>query len=418
MTVWAIVNGLQKLYLQGNSELEPWMYIPPTFGVFANSGGPMALVCGAVAGPDLLINLITNESAGGPIRCELYDWYAHTALPTTDWDHMFDFKNTTQSVSKSASCHISRSHWEYMYLSERFSLPATGTPGESSFVDVRSDSPYCIAIESMSVAGIIDGYEVPGGREFRPDSPIWRAQVAKMIVGAMGLPVSESDSWEPFTDLGPNDPSSLYPHEFVGAAYRAGITTGKSATSFAPWDDISRAQVVSMVVRAAHSLRPGVLHAPPSGWRGSIGIFDSTHGENLVGAEYNGLLNGLEGYGSRWNPWLKMSRGEVAQVLWNLLQKAREPSEPAGPYDTTRCDKIHGDCTKKTVEMLNTWKASGGKPADWAPKANFAACYGCHSAGLGPVSDPKLGFVKNGKEDCTVCHDVPSGHPGPTSASR
>lgn len=44
----------------------------------------------------------------------------------------------------------------------------------------------------------------------------------------------------PFTDLDPDDPTNLYPHEYVAAAPAAGITNGTRATTFSPWADISR----------------------------------------------------------------------------------------------------------------------------------------------------------------------------------
>jgi hypothetical protein len=180
------------------------MYFPATFGTFHNSGGPMALACGAVTGPDMLITLITNEGATAPIRSELFEWYANTPLPTTDWDDLFpDFPNTVAAVSESAACLIARSNWEYEYL----------------------------------------------------------------------------------------------------------------------------------------------------------------------------------------------------------LQK-----QPSDPRDDTRCEKVHGDCVKKAVQLLNTWRTTGVKPAAWAPDANYEACYTCHTVTLGPRTDPKLGYVKNGREDCTICHDVSETH--------
>jgi hypothetical protein len=38
-------------------------------------------------------------------------------------------------------------------------------------------------------------------------------------------------------------------------------------------------------------------------------------------AEYNSLLAGIQGFGASWNPWSAATRGEVAQVLHNMLLK-------------------------------------------------------------------------------------------------
>ena len=105
-----------------------------------------------------------------------------------------------------------------------------------------------------------------------------------------------------------------------------GITLGKTETSFDPIGNITRYQVISMVVRTADNLQPGLLTPPPSGfgtWSG-----DPTHGSNAARAEYNSLLSGLSL--SSLNPYGNMTRGEVAQVLHNLLVKLG-----TGPGPTT-----------------------------------------------------------------------------------
>jgi hypothetical protein len=187
----------------------------------------------------------------------------------------------------------------------------------SGFSDVSTANPYYEAIQSMATAGIIGGYE---DGTFRPLAPVWRAQFAKMVTGALALPVAEGMT-SPFTDLGVDLSDSLYPHECVAAAYAAGITQGLSATTFGPWNDISRAQVITMVVRAVQSLHPGVLQAVPGTYVNTWGTgFSPIHGTNARVAEYNGLLDGLPLAGTSADPWGPMARGEVAQVVWNMMQ--------------------------------------------------------------------------------------------------
>jgi hypothetical protein len=191
------------------------------------------------------------------------------------------------------------------------------------FVDVPADHPYFQAINQLGAQGIIVGYEADEGREFRPEEPVWRAQFAKVIDGSLDLPVTE-DMTSPFIDLGPDVPDNLYPHEYVAAAYDNGITTGLTPTTFGPFVDISRAQVVSMVVRAAQLLRPpGFLATPDPDYHSPWGAFSPTHQANADIADYNGLTAGLDL--ASLDPWGSMTRGEVAQMLVNLRNHQPTP---------------------------------------------------------------------------------------------
>lgn len=196
-----------------------------------------------------------------------------------------------------------------------------------SFLDVPPGHPYHDAILGLAQLGIVGGYPVGGGTQFRPANPVWRAQFAKMIDGTLGLAVFEAMPLPPFTDLGVDIllPSpgvdNLYPHEYVAAAFDNGITTGITPTTFGPYMEISRAQVVTMVVRALQTLQPALLTPPSAGFTNTWGTsFSAIHGPNARIAEANGLLDGLPLTGAASDPWAPMPRGEVAQVLWNVYQ--------------------------------------------------------------------------------------------------
>jgi hypothetical protein len=187
-------------------------------------------------------------------------------------------------------------------------------PLDAPFSDTPFVQPNYWAIASMLSYGIIGGY---GDGTFRPDAPVFRAQFAKMAVGALGIAVEESMT-SPFTDLGSDDPADLYPHEYVAAAYGAGLTQGLTPATFAPWTNISRAQMMTMVVRAAKAYAPDTLMAVPPGAALVMNAFtDSTHGANARIAEYNRLLTRIDLAG--WDVWAPATRGEVAQMLWNLM---------------------------------------------------------------------------------------------------
>jgi hypothetical protein len=122
-----------------------------------------------------------------------------------------------------------------------------------------------------------------------------------------------------------SEPGSLFPNHIVAVAAAHNITVGTSPGLFSPDAQVSLAQVVTMVVRAAKNVAPTALATPPVGYQGTLGNFDATHGANMLTAEYNGLLVGgtcRPGF----DPYFCATRGEGAQVLHNLLEKLPEPT--------------------------------------------------------------------------------------------
>lgn len=203
------------------------------------------------------------------------------------------------------------------------STTTTTVPGGKAFSDVPSGHPHYSAIMGMAQLGLIHGYD---DGTFRPQNLVLRQQFAKMIVGATGVPVSESD-WSdanpPFLDCGPDVLDDLYPHDFIAVAKAYGLTRGRTPTSFAPVANITRAQLITMVVRAAQDFGFALNPVGPGyyTWGMLRDYNDPNHGDNAQLAEYNGLLNGLQ-YGNPVSSWIagNATRGEVAQVLWNLMQ--------------------------------------------------------------------------------------------------
>lgn len=194
----------------------------------------------------------------------------------------------------------------------------TTTQPQAGFPDVPANNPYHDAILYLAGRRIVQGY--PDGN-FGPGDLVTRQQFAKMIDLALSLPVTLADIC-PFSDVETSAGSDLFPDHYVAVAAARGITKGTGPGLFSPGLAIFRAQVVTMIVRGAGSVDPGILAEPPKDWTGTLGDFDPTHGPTLRRAEYNGLLDGLVGFGPAWNPWALATRGEVAQMLWRLILRA------------------------------------------------------------------------------------------------
>ena len=191
--------------------------------------------------------------------------------------------------------------------------------GPVSFSDVGPRHPYAQAIEALAARGVISGIVSGNERLFKPNEPVLRQQLAKMLVLGLGLVVTTSDECL-FEDVELSSGEELYPDHYVAVAAREGMVVGTSLRplKFSPYDNVLRAQLLTMVVRAGRALGRGALSAPPEGWKGELPTMDPTHGENIRWAEYNGLVALMDLKG--WDVWKPASRGEVAQVLWTLVK--------------------------------------------------------------------------------------------------
>ena len=193
------------------------------------------------------------------------------------------------------------------------STTSTTLPPAQRFSDISS-SPYKTAIESLAQAGVIGGYP---DRTFRPDSPVLRAQFAKMAVLSLGLPVTEGGTPLPFTDV-EKPAGNLYPDDYVAVAAARGLVNGIGGGRFQPYVDIGRAQLLTIVVRAAQRFKPAALQEPPSGWQGVLPASDATHGAN---SPVPSTAHCSTASTSAASPSGTRPAAKVAQVLWNLREK-------------------------------------------------------------------------------------------------
>ncbi len=196
-----------------------------------------------------------------------------------------------------------------------WNTPVTWSFTTIYFTDVSLDNPYAIAISHLGASQVISGF---ADHSFRPGEPVKRMQFAKMIARIMGLQSTVNDVC-PFGDV-PGDLDAadpLYPDHYVATAFAYGVTMGKTATTFAPYDSITRYQLISMVVRALEKGAPGLLQIPPADYHSTWSeTLSPEHGQNARLAEYNHLLKGIPL--ASLNPWDPIPRGEVAQVLNNI----------------------------------------------------------------------------------------------------
>lgn len=189
----------------------------------------------------------------------------------------------------------------------------TTTAGTSRFKDVSAaTTPYWLEIEYLASLGAVSG----SAGYFRPNDPLLRQQFAKMIVLALGHPVTTQDLC-PFKDVPTTQGDELYPDHYIAVAYARGLVQGVDLTHFAPYRTLTRAQLVTMVVRAAG------LADPPSGYQSGLmlGQFPSMeHYKNACKAAYAGILERLVGVDPSYNFGAPASRGEACALLYALIR--------------------------------------------------------------------------------------------------
>ena len=122
-----------------------------------------------------------------------------------------------------------------------FLWAASGAPDpettENPFKDVSEDAYYYKAVMWAYEKGITAGVSED---MFGPDQTVTRAQAATFLYGVAGRPDTGS---EPFTDVNDGD----YFEAPVAWAFKEGITTGTSETTFSPDADCLREQIITFM---------------------------------------------------------------------------------------------------------------------------------------------------------------------------
>ncbi len=238
-------------------------------------------------------------------------------------------------------------------------LPGVASPTASAagptFSDVPGLHPYYDAIEGMAAAHVISGFD---NGTFGPDSTVTRQQFAKMIVLSLGLTATEQDICT-FPDVTKGGPDTLYPDNYIAVAAGKGITTGYTSGNFGPLDKITRAQISTMMVRASQNLDPGKLVTAPAWYVSDWGDFSTVHAPFANTADYCGLFQGLKNEFFR-DPFANATRGEVAQLLWNLKNFARQTKAPADLVTVIDLMGPDAPTAVKTAFQAALEQASGG----------------------------------------------------------
>ncbi len=187
------------------------------------------------------------------------------------------------------------------------------TMSGTTFGDIKNH-PNKTAVEALASRGIINGM---GDGSFAPDANMSRAQFAAITVRALGLEPKANDS---FTDVKTGD----WFAGFVGTANTYGIVNGVGDGLFAPNGTITRQEAATMVARAAKLCGMDTDYSA-SAIRDTLAQFgDYTKTADWARASLafcydKGILDGSV---MNIEPTQNIKRCEIAQMLYNMLEKA------------------------------------------------------------------------------------------------
>ena len=112
-----------------------------------------------------------------------------------------------------------------------------------TFKDVSTSDWAYPYIEALKEAGVIDGFQ---DGTFKPNSPITRNQMAKIIVNGYGLePAKEINL--PFTDT---QLKNNWAAPYIQTLYDLGITTGQSALKYGGISTLTRGDMAAFTIRS------------------------------------------------------------------------------------------------------------------------------------------------------------------------
>ncbi|MFZ4453727.1 S-layer homology domain-containing protein [Salibacterium aidingense] len=162
---------------------------------------------------------------------------------------------------------------------------------EHNFNDIPADFPSKDVVSVMERTKIIGG-DAEGN--FRPYEPVTRAQMSAIISRAYDL---ESNQDYYFTDIQPD----YWSYNGISALAHSGITGGKGDGTYAPSEEMTRAQFVTFLYRADNE---DTERDPVEPLAGEYGKF----------VTYEGKLYGTSRYGGSLNAYEKNNTGEYEEV--------------------------------------------------------------------------------------------------------
>ncbi len=199
-------------------------------------------------------------------------------------------------------------------LSRRNPIVTVPVPGnDKTFSDIVTHKNR-MEIEALAKRGIINGKTL---ETYCPEDTMTRAEFAALVTRSLGL---FADKTSVFTDVTSDD----WYYSYVNTAYQFGIIKGISNTEFNPNGTVSRQEAAVMISRAAALCGLDVTTTEHTAKDTLSAFFDhrnvaSWAEKELAFCYQNGILSAEN---SEMSPQESVDRGEIASILYQLLEKS------------------------------------------------------------------------------------------------
>ena len=181
-------------------------------------------------------------------------------------------------------------------------------PEPLPFTDVAEGDWFYDAVRYAYENGLMDGV---GGNRFAPNSETTRAQLVTILYRLEGEPAVSGDL--PFTDV---EAGTWYTDAILWAAQN-NIVNGVSDTEFAPGDDLTRQQLVTILYRYAESKGYDVSASADLSGYPDAGQVQTYAQPAMAWAVAEGIVEGMDG---NLNPAGNASRAQSATILMRFCE--------------------------------------------------------------------------------------------------
>ena len=182
------------------------------------------------------------------------------------------------------------------------------------FLDVPPSAPFATEIGWMAAHGISTGYQVPGGREYRPYGNVSRDAMAAFLYRFAGSPAFTPPATSQFTDVAVTDPFYKEISWLASTGVTTGWDVGGGKREFRPYAFITRDAMAAFLYRFAGS---PAFTPPATSQFTDVAITGSFYKE-IAWLASTGVTTGWDvGGGKReFRPFANITRDAMAAFLY------------------------------------------------------------------------------------------------------